>query len=133
MAESVSQLESAQANSTLAKSLPPEDVRVGDYVAPLHETYDYPSFLWCCDAELTNRAETVPIRYIAQGSGLPLKVKAICLPFVLVKHPLRGTMALDVRCQQLAKLDRDYATIAWRAIKPRSKKSKRKTKRKSKK
>jgi len=125
MADSVSQLEVAQAKSTLAKSLGPEDVRVGDYVAPLHETYDYPSFVWCSDAELTNRSETVPIRFVAQGSGVPLKVKAICLPFVLVKHPTRGVYAIDVRCHQLARLDREYAAVAWRALKPCRKRSKR--------
>lgn len=128
MADTVSQIEAAQAKSTLAKSLAPEDVRVGDYVTPLHETYDYPSFLWCCDAELTNRAETVPIRYVAQGSGVPLKVKAICLPFVLVTRPTGGTYALDVRCQQLAKLDAGYAKVAWQALKPKAKKSERKRK-----
>lgn len=126
MAGSLSQLESSQSVTALARSLAPEDVRVGDFVAPLHETVDFPSFFWCCDAELTNRIETVPIRFVAQGSGVPLKVKAVCLPFVLVKHPLYGVHALDVRCHQLAKLDRDYGKTAWKAFRPRSENVKRK-------
>jgi len=129
MAESVSKLKAARGATSLAKSLAPEDVRVGDFVAPLHETYDCPSFLWC-DAGLTDRAETVPIRLVAQDAGAPLKVQAVCLPYVLVKHPLRGSFPLDVRTHQLAKLDRTYAKLAWKALKPSASKSKRKQRKK---
>ena len=97
-----------------------------------HETYDFPSFLWCCDAALTDRAETVTIRFRANSSGVPLKVKAICLPFVLVKHPVRGVYSLDVRRYQLVRLDRDYASVAWCSLKSRDQNRKHKKKRKQK-
>ncbi len=128
MAKTISQPELSGSQTSLAKSLAPEDVRVGDYVAPLHETYDCPSFLWC-DAGLEDRAETVPIRIVAQESGDPLKVRAVCLPYVLVKHPARGSFTLDVRTYQLARLDRVFAAKAWKSLKPADrKKSKRKKK-----
>ena len=117
MANSVSQSDASTQACTLAKPLAPEDVRIGDYVSPLYETYDFPSFFWCCDSTLEDRAETVPIRFRASESGLPLKVKAVCLPFVLVKHALHGVFSLDVRCQQLVRLDRKYAETAWRDLK----------------
>ena len=122
MANSFSQSDVARAETSLAKSLAPEDVCVGDYVAPLHERYDFPSFFWCSDAALADRAETVTIRLMARGNNIPLKVKAVCLPFVLVKHPLRGTLTLDVRRYQLARLDPAYAALVIRALKRRKKK-----------
>lgn len=128
MGTSVSQPDAAQSLSTLAKSLAPEDVRVGDYVSPLHVTYDFASFFWCSDASLTNRSETVPIKFVADQGGVPLKVKAVCLPFVLVKHPLRGSFTLDVRRHQLARLDRGYAGLAWKEAKKRDKRRKKKSK-----
>ncbi|MGI9428982.1 MAG: hypothetical protein ACR2NM_10010, partial [Bythopirellula sp.] len=128
MADSLSQLDPAQAPCTLAKPLAPEDVRVGDYVSPLHETYDFASFFWCSDGTLTDRSETVPIRFVAHNSGVPLRVKAVCLPFVLVKHPCRGTYTLDVRRHQLARLDGVYARQAWDALKSRNKRRKKKSK-----
>lgn len=130
MADSVSQSESKASACTLAKSLAPEDVRLGDYVSPLHEVYDFASFLWGCDDALEDRAQTVPVRFVAEGSGVPLKVKAVCLPFVLVKHPTHGAYTLDVRRHQLARLDKTYAKRAWQALQPSTSKSKRKKRRK---
>lgn len=115
---------------TLAKSLAPEDVRVGDYVSPLHETYDYASFFWDCDDALDDRSQTVPIRFLASDSGTPLQVKSVCLPFVLVKHPTRGSYTLDIRRHQLARLDESYAKQAWQALKVRGEKGKAKKNRK---
>lgn len=126
MADSVSQTDASDALCSLAKSLAPEDVRVGDYVAPLHETYDYASFFWCCDDALEDRSQTVPIRFVASGSGEPLRVKAFCLPFVLVKHPVRGDFTLDIRRHQLARLDRAYGKLAWKSLKQRKDATKRK-------
>lgn len=126
MANPVPQSESAPCECTLAKSLAPEDVRVGDYVSPLHETYDYASFFWDCDEALEDRSRTVPIRFVASDNGIPLRVKAVCIPFVLVKHPVRGSFTLDVRRHQLARLDKNYAKQAWQSLKQHTSRSKRK-------
>lgn len=133
MADSLSQPDIKRERTSLAKSLAPEDVHVGDYVAVLHETYDFPSFFWCEDPALEDRSKTVIIRVVPrEGNGQPLRVKAICLPFVLVKHPRKGTFSIDVRCQQLARLDPTYAGTVWKAMKTRKKKKKRRGKKKSK-
>ena len=69
-----------------------------------------------------NSLRTKPGLFL-DGNYVPLKVKAICLPFVLVKHPLRGTIALDVRRYQLARLDPAYAELARRSLKQRKKRT----------
>lgn len=87
---------------------------MGDYVSLLHVYYDMPSFFWCCDAVTHSREELVRLCYLPESAGVPLKVKAICLPFVLVKHPTGGKRTLDVRKVRLARLDNKYAAAAWK-------------------
>ena len=101
------QLDEPRENSaiTLAKPLAPEEIRVGDFVSPLHVFYDFPSFFWCSDSAIQRREETVRICYLPESGGVPLKVKSVCLPFVLVKHANGTQQTLDVRKVRLARLD----------------------------
>lgn len=87
---------------------------MGDFVSLLHVFYVFPSFFWCCDEFSRSREETVRITYLPDAGGVPLKVKAVCLPFVLVKHPTGGKRTLDVRKVRLARLDKKYAAAAWK-------------------
>jgi hypothetical protein len=103
--------------STLARALAPEDVRSGDYVALLYEIYDYPSFYWCADSTLLPPDQPVRIRVAPGDESIPLKVKSVCLPFVLVTMPSRGKRTLDLRKCRLARLDKKYAAAAWKAYK----------------
>lgn len=101
---------------SLSRRVAPEDLSCGDYVAVLNEVYEYPSFLWCCDTQLTAPSDTVAVRFCALGAGYPLRVKGLCLPFVFVKLPSREHRTLDIRQVELVRLDRDYARGAWRAL-----------------
>ena len=116
MSRSPSHIADANSATSLAKTLAPEDVCVGDYVAPLYEAYDYPSFCWCSDAVIVDRQQTVRIEFMAREGGVPLKVIAVCLPFVLVKRPQGKPRTLDVRQVKLARLDNKYASKAWKAF-----------------
>ncbi len=97
---------------TLAKPLAPEEIRVGDFVSLLHVFRDLPSFLWCHDAAMQRPETLVRLCLIPEAGGVPLKVKEICLPFVLVTHPTGGRRTLDVRRVRLARLSRRYAKVA---------------------
>ena len=107
--------QSANTDSALAKPLAPEDVRRGDFVALLHVTYEFPSFFWDCDAILLPHDQPMRMLLIPDNAGLPLKVKSVCLPFVLAKSPAGERKTLDLRKCRLARLDRAYANTAWRA------------------
>jgi hypothetical protein len=100
----------------LAKALAPEEIRSGDYVTPLDEIAELPSFLWCADATIVPHDQPVRIRFTSPSGGVPLKVKSVCLPFVLVRHPQGERRMLDVRKCRLARLDRTHARAAWKAI-----------------
>ena len=89
-------------------------------VLALHEIAELPSFYWCADAALHPRDELVRIRYIPTCEAVPLKVKSVCLPFVLVKSPRGERQTLDLRKCRLARLDPAYAAVAWKAYKKRA-------------
>lgn len=128
MAKSQSPLEQSTdgAEATLAKALAPEEIRAGDYVALLNVVYELPSFFWCDDAALMPREQPVRIQFTPESDSVPLKVKSVCLPYVLVKHPEGRKFTLDVRRSKLARLGRGFAEVAWKAIKKqRPKKSRR--------
>jgi hypothetical protein len=102
--------------SFVARSLAAEDLRCGDFVAILQETVEWPSFFWDSDPQLLPPEQ--PVRLVTRGrdGGTPLKVKAICLPFVLVKKPDGGHRTLDVRQHRLVRLSGKYAQAAWKAL-----------------
>jgi hypothetical protein len=110
---------------TLASTVAPEDLQPGDFVTLLHFVCELPSYLWCADATTMPVDEPVRIQLIPASAGQPLKVQAICLPFVLVKRPSGKQRTLDVRQCRLARLDWSFATATWKASKKGKSKRKR--------
>jgi hypothetical protein len=102
-------------NTSTAASVAPEDLRRGNFVAVLNEVVEFPSFFWC-DSVPTDRGELVRARYLPAGGGMPLKVKAICLPFVFVKPPSGPSQTIDVRKVQLVRLEKCYAKTVWKKL-----------------
>jgi hypothetical protein len=100
---------------SVAKPLAPEEVRPGTFVAVLHEIIEWPSFFWCCDALVLAPDEPMRMRLLPYRDSTPFKVKAVCLPFVLVKTPLGERRTLDVRRCRLARLNRKFARQLWKS------------------
>jgi len=100
----------------VARSIAAEDLRRGDFVTVLHEIIEYPSFLWWGDAHMMPPDQPVRMRVHSRREAFPLKVKAICLPFVFVKAPCGNVQVLDVRQCQLVRLDRAYARCVWKEL-----------------
>ena len=109
-------LASRLSKTKLARSVAPEDLRRGDIVAILDEICELPSFLWCCDSNLLPPHEPVRMKWRTTDNGRPLKIKAICLPFVLVQTPRGHPETLDVRKCQLVRLNRKYAKRVWKKL-----------------
>ena len=105
------------AKATLVRMLAPEDIQPGDYVTPLSTLAEVPSYWWCGDDWSLPRDRPVYIRFITGCDGAPLRVKSICVPFILVKQPDGQSLTLDLRKCQLARLDRKYGRRAWKAYK----------------
>jgi len=107
---------SARSETGLAASVAPEDLCCGDYVAILSVIYEYPSFLWCWDSARLSPDEPVRVECTDGHTGTPLKIKAICLPFVFVKDPAGKHRALDIRLCRLGRLSRKFARHVWKTL-----------------
>jgi len=95
--------------STLARPLAPEDIQCGQYVAILEEFQELPSFLWNkCDSPLPPH-ELIRLRIKPATARTPLKVKALCLPFVNVQSPTGTSQIIDLRKVQLVLLSKGFS------------------------
>ena len=99
----------AAAEATLAKALAPEDVRPGDFVTPLFVITEMPSFWWNGGCWNLPHDQPVRIRLTYNCDGMPMRVKSVCLPFVLAKSPAGEQNTIDLRKCQIARLDQGYA------------------------
>ncbi len=104
--------------NTLAAQVAPEDVRRGDYIAVLSEIIELPSFLWT-ETLPSGQDELIRLRRLPTEDRAPLKVKAICLPFIFVKTPCGDTRTIDVRLASLVRLRDQYARTVWKALRKR--------------
>jgi len=127
-------------DSTIVKPLAPEDIRPGDYLAVMHEVDEYlpiGALLDCSAFNQPRSLQPVQVQWLPCGECVPLKVKAVCLPFVLVKAPRpqplgflalgRGgsgpiLRTLDVRRCRLARLSHAYGKRVFKLLQERASK-----------
>ncbi len=119
-----------RAQPALAKPLAPEDVSSGQYVSVLREVHEVPSYVWCGNDLFGDPSELIRLAVIPDKEAVPLRVEAVCLPFVLVRTSSGQEKSLDVRRFQLARLDDHFAKAAWKACKPKRTKRRRKERKK---
>jgi hypothetical protein len=109
----------AAPETSLAASVAAEDLCAGQDVAVLNETFEFPSFLWECDSSTTSRQDVVRIQCAARESGIPLRIRAVCLPFVFATDPSGARRAIDIRLAQLVRLDAEYARLVRKQLRRR--------------
>ncbi len=110
--------------TSLAALVAPEDLRIGDFVAVLNEIAEYPAIVWC-DPGADATDDLVRVQFCATDGGMPLKVKAICLPFVYVEPPVGATQTVDVRRNQLVRLKKRYSKTIWKDLRVKRSRKKR--------
>lgn len=112
-------------DTTTCRSIAPEDVRVGDFITQMQTVEELPSFFWD-DASLQSSEQ--PVRYIrtSQQSGIPARVRSICLPFVFVELATGSFRTWDLRLCRIAQMSCSHARLVWKELKPvRSRRKKR--------
>ncbi len=105
-----------QCEPTAAATVAGEDLACGDYVALLNQVLEFPSYLWDSAASSLSPHELVRLKTIPAGAGRPLRVIAICLPFVYARTPKGKTATIDTRRTQLVRLDRQCAKVIWKEM-----------------
>lgn len=102
--------------SELAKTLAAEDIRCGDVVAVLDLIQELPSFLWTAEPSVLPPGELVRLHCRNPEAGRPLRVEAVCLPYLLVSTPAGRPKTLDVRQCRLVRLSEVYARKVWKRL-----------------
>ncbi|MCA9200577.1 MAG: hypothetical protein KDA87_23720 [Planctomycetales bacterium] len=108
--------------TTVAQRIAGEDIRPGDYVTVLSEIVELPSFLWCCSDISLPADEPVKTRFLPTDAGEPVRVTAVCLPFIYAKNTDGTIETFDIRQQQLVKLDPQVGRAVWKKMRKRRKK-----------
>lgn len=114
---------SDRASATAAvRPLAAEEIRAGDYLVILRETFEYPAVLLRCDPLQPHDDAMLRFSLIPDLGGLPRRVQATYLPYVLVRGADGRAETLDVRRQQLARVPASSARIIWRTLRRARKK-----------
>lgn len=116
------------ATLTAARPFTPDDLRPGDGVTVAHVTAQ----ILACEDPPPGDDENRVLRakLIPESAGYPLRIKQVCLPFVLVKSPTGDHATLDLRRHHLLRLDDAYTRAAFKALDPKRKERKRDRKKK---
>ena len=112
---------------TVSRRLAPEDIQVGNFVTILQQVLELPTFLWLGETAAVDRERPVAYRHTPANSGEPLKVLAVCLPFVYVENTSGEPATLEVRRSELAELPASYVEVIRRKRKKIIAKAARKT------
>jgi hypothetical protein len=67
--------------------------------------------------------ELVRLKMIPANAGQPLRVIAICLPFVYARTPSGEMATIDTRRAQLVRLHRKCAKTIWKELQLRAEQS----------
>ena len=100
-----------------------EDILVDDYVAPMKAVDE---FLMRDDVSPAGGLKTMVVEWLPCAVET-MRVRGVCLPFVLVETPCGGRRTIDVRQVRLGRLSKAFGREAFRPA--RKKKRRVKTKR----
>lgn len=101
------------ADIELARAVPPEEIRAGDYVAILHIVGEHLPCTWGEEAW----KPAAPVRMLwLPWTNVPMRVQEVCLPFLLVRDPDRKSQTLDVRRYRLARVSDRFGRKSFKRL-----------------
>lgn len=106
---------SAASAASASRTVAPEDLAPGRYIAVLRERGEFVRG-GSCDVPVALYVESLSLLPDKEDIA-PMKIVATCLPFVLVQKPDGSCATLDVRAVTLAELDPRYGRLAFRRLK----------------
>ena len=119
----------------LARIVAPEDIRVGDFVAPLHDLNQYPmreceSSPWETDERGRKRSpiRVVTVRTVAHFPAV-YRVLAVALPVILLEDADGDHRLMSVRAHIFGTLPAALGEVAMRELDKTRRKDQRKSKR----
>ena len=110
-----------QVSTPAVRRLGPEDLQRGQYVTVMQRTGQSLNYHLFCESPEHPSVTVERYAYLPKQAGQPLKVLALCIPFVLVKTARGKCHMLDLRRVDLALLSDDFGRAAFKALKSKKK------------
>ncbi len=102
---------------TMSKMLAPEDILRGDYVMAMTESVQM--IAGACRGAIESPApRVVTLEVLADEDRGPMRVREVCLPFVLVRDPKGAHKVIDLRRVRLARLSPEFGQAAFKRLAP---------------
>lgn len=114
---SIDVVQGTEAGPAVTRTVAGEDLRVDDYITPFGYEWHFPSFHWNDSGFALSPDEFVRIPGIPCDAGQPLRIVGVCLPFVYAIDPQRNVRTLDLRRNQIVRLDKEVARTVWKLLK----------------
>ena len=106
-----------QTATTFVRTVAPEDIGVGDFVALSTIVFQFPSYLWSADCHLLPPSKPVRIEFLPFEPGVIWQVKAVCIPFVYGRSFDDTSKILDVRQCKLVRISDEFSNCVWNRMK----------------
>lgn len=107
-----------------ARAIAPEDIQKGQYLVTLFRVEEHLPML-CGEEDVYRRGEPHRVRWLPElwETG-PFKVRAVCLPFVMVSNAMGDVLSLDVRRCTFADAPAEFAKAYFKSVRAQRKRRK---------
>jgi hypothetical protein len=99
--------------SKASRLIGPEDVRAGQFVTISEWTWQ----VLCEDCTGEDQPRIAHVSGWPEGSGWPLRVEKVCLPFVFAQTVTGTHVTVDLRRARLSRLSKSYGRAVFEAHK----------------
>lgn len=90
------------------RSVHTEDLQVGEYVTVLQRTFPVGTFAWC-GLDTHQYPPETPIQVAFREDFVLLRIKDICLPFVLCTDHDKQVQTFDARATEFGRVPKSFA------------------------
>ncbi len=109
---------SKNTNISVSRQLRPDDIRVGDYVAVLNVSYEWAGF--SCMDPTGNPGQVQRATLIPNKTSPPVRIEAVCVPFLFVVDVKGKRHMVDMRRVKLARVSRRFGNTVFSSMSRKS-------------
>ncbi len=113
---------------SIISTLAPEDIQPGMFIAVHKIMEEHLPFWYCDDSALSDHNQPLRMTLLPDNSGVPYKVKSVCIPYVYATNAIGKPRIFDLRRHRLVRLDPEFGRMVWQGLKKACKVKKKKSK-----
>ena len=102
---------------SIISTLAPEDIQPGMFIAVHKITEEHLPYSCFEDRSLSDHEKPLRMTWLPDNSGVPYKVKSVCIPYVYATTAIGKPRIFDLRRHRLVRLDPDFGRMVWQGLK----------------